>query len=213
MFKPICFDGYHGDNITSLHDMQAAGIKLIIMKASQGFSDDSAFRSILDRAKSINMLVGGYHFGINADGSTQADHFMSLLQPGELMVLDFEPFPKSQMTVAQAEAFVIRVMEKTGVLPLLYGSLAVELHDNGKIAHNSILLKCPFWIPRYGNNAPVTIPGTNMVMWQFTGDGIGPEPHTIAGCSNNADLSVWSGNPDDLPAFVAKHSFSLKSGT
>ena len=208
MFNPICFDGYHGDNIESFHDMKDAGIQLCILKVSQGFSSDANFSSYANRAKSVGMFVGGYHFGVNGDGVKQADYFMSKLSAGDLMVLDFEPFPKSQMTYDQAVAFVQRIKEKTGNLPMLYyDSMLKEMDSTGNIPDNSILRNCPAWISRYGSNQPIPIDASHMVLWQYTGDGQGPEPHRIAGCSNDADLSVWVGNPADLPAFVAKHSF------
>lgn len=211
---PRIFDYFHGDSVTSFHDMKDAGILIAIGKVSQGMTADPAFRAMSERAESVGMFTGGYHFGINADGATQADFFMARLVEGDLMVLDFEPFPKSQMTVKQAEDFVARVLEKTGNYPCLYynSSDFQDLCQTGRISTTSILRQCPLWGSRYSNVLPWYPPNANLVMWQFTGDGVGPTPHKIAGCSNNADLSYWMGGDEsNIPIFVSKHRYQVKS--
>lgn len=206
--KPLIFDGYRGDAIASFHEMKAAGIVLCIFKASQGSASDSAFQDFACRARSVGMLVGAYHFGVDDDGAEQAEHFLSLLSPGTMMVLDFERYPNSQMSVSQAEEFVLECRRVTGVLPVLYyGELLRELESLGRVSRHSVLRDCPAWISRYSSKQPVPIAGMDLVMWQYTGDGEGPLPHTVAGVNNNADLSVWVGSPADIPRFVAKHSF------
>ncbi len=215
---PTIFDGYHGDNISSFWQMKSAGIQLCIFKSSQGLNFvDTAVQWIKDkfgksvqsyaaRAASTGLLVGAYHFGGNADGVSQAKKFLSLIQPGWLMVLDFERYTASQMTVRQAEDFVSYILGQTGCLPVLYyGELLLELESKGQIAANSILRKCPGWGSRYGPNKPETIKGQSLAIWQYTGDGQGPTPHRVAGCDNDADLSVYMfGTP--LDSFVRDHS-------
>lgn len=206
--KPLIFDGYQGDDVRSFWDMKRAGIELCILKVSQNLRLDSKFIDYARRAAETGMQVGGYHFGGNGDGADQADLYMSRLKPGQLMCLDFERYPKSQMTVTQAEEFVLRCKAKTGNIPVLYyGELLIELEAKRKISQHSILRSCPAWISRYGPKQPVAIGGHDLVMWQYTGDGVGPEPHSVAGVNNSADLSVWVGNPADIPRFVAKHSY------
>ncbi len=210
--QPLIFDGYHGDSISSFHDMKNAGIVLTIFKACQGTSDDSAYEGFVDRALSIDLLVGAYHFATKGNGKSQAQHFLKKLRPGMLMALDFEETGGTHMSVAEAENFVQEIVDQTGHLPALYyGHLLLEIEKEGGVGADSILRQCPAWISRYGNTQPKPIANQDMVMWQYTGDGVGPKPHRIAGCDNDADLSVWIGNPDDIPAFVAKHSFLAKS--
>ena len=206
--KPLIFDGYRGDDISSFHEMKAAGIVLGIFKSSQGSRKDPRFAEYISRARSVGMLVGAYHFGSEGDGREQAEHYLSLLTPETMMVLDFERYPSSQMTLAQAEEFVLECRRVTGNIPVLYyGELLRELESLGRVSQHSILRDCPAWISRYSAQRPVAIRGMDLVMWQYTGDGVGPRPHRIAGCNNDADLSVWVGSPADIPRFVAKHSF------
>ena len=215
---PTIFDGYHGDNISSFWAMKGADIQLCIFKASQGLNFvDTAIQWIKDkfgksvqsyaaRAASTGMLVGAYHFGGNADGVAQAKKFLSLCQPGWLMVLDFERYQASQMTVRQAEDFCSYVLGQQGCLPILYyGELLLQLESQGAIGPKSILRACPGWGSRYGNNRPETIKGQQLAIWQYTGDGQGPLPHRVAGCDNDADLSVYLfGTP--IADFVKAHS-------
>lgn len=147
------------------------------------------------------------------NGTDQADYYLSQLSPGQLMVLDFERYPRSQMTLRQAEDFIYRVLAMTGNLPVLYyGELVRELEEGGRIATDSILRQCPAWMSRYSERQPVPIKGQDLVMWQYTGDGVGPLPHRVEGCRNEADLSVWVGNPADMKQFVLKHSYQEAAG-
>ncbi|MBI1332713.1 MAG: hypothetical protein GC165_07515 [Armatimonadetes bacterium] len=213
--KPLIFDGYRGDHVRSFWDMKRAGIQLAIFKASQGlgyidrlFAPIQGMDAYPDRAASTGMRVGGYHFGGAGSGVIQAKNYLALLKPGWLMVLDIERYPKSQMTVAQAEDFVRTVLAQTGRTPVLYyGEWLLEMEDKCLIGPSSPLRKCPAWVSRYGDQEPRVIRGHDLNMWQYTGDGEGLEPHRISGCDNDADLSVWVGDPADIPLFVDKHSF------
>ena len=213
MFTPICFDGSgNGDNIESFHAMADAGIKLVFLKASQGASfKDFQYRSRADRAASVpGLFVGGYHFLNYEDPELQLANFLSCIKAGEIMALDCEKYdahPDQTVTVEIAEAVVSGLLAASGRLPVLYcGSWLFEQESRGKINPVSILRKCPGWGYRYSDQLPQMIHGMDLVLHQFTGDGVGPLPHTISGCSNNADLSRWIGNVADIPAWAAKHS-------
>ncbi|MBS1702894.1 MAG: glycoside hydrolase family 25 protein [Armatimonadetes bacterium] len=209
--KPLIFDGNHADRVTMLWDMQRAGIRLFIHKASEGdYMTDDAYRPRIERAKATGMLTGAYHFGTNDPVKDQVDLFISIVHPGEVLWLDFERYearPEKQMNSQQAEEFVHMVLDRTGVQIGLYcGEFILEEEAMGHISPSSILRRCPMWISRYADAPPKCIKGGDIVAHQFTGDGVGPLPHRIPGCDNDADLSRWIGNPDDIPRFVAKHS-------
>lgn len=206
--KPIVFDAYHGDHISSFTDLAKTGIRLCIFKASQGLTSDSKFQTFSEQACSAGLSTGAYHFGSAGDGKKQAEYFLSKPKVGQLICLDFERYPNSQMSLVEAERFVRTCFDRTGNYPVLYyGELLLDFEAKGQVAADSILRKCPAWIARYGSIQPKPILGQDLVMWQYTGDGVGPLPHRVSGCSNDADLSVWFGNPDDIPRFVAKHAF------
>ena len=205
--NPQILDAYHGDRITSFHDVASAGIQLTIFKCSQGLSTtDDACDGWTTRARSCGLLTGAYHFLEDSDGMRQADWFLHCCPPGSLMVLDFERYSPSQASIDQAEHFVYRIHESEGVLPVLYyGDLLLEADAANQIARNSILRGCPGWGSRYDAQQVLVPSLMDLVMWQYTSDGVGPMPHTLPGVRGNCDLSVWVGDPSDIPAFVAKH--------
>ena len=219
-FRADVFDGYAGDQITSFWAMKAGGVKLAIFKSSQGSGlIDKMIKPIKTlvghittdsyphRAASTGMGVGAYHFGGNSDGRLQALRYLGIIESGWLMVIDYERYPNSQMTIAQLEAFIATIEAQTGRLPwIYYGELLLQQAADGLIKKDSIIRRCKAWISRYSSKQPSPIDGHDLVLWQFTGDGQGPMPHTVPGCANNADLSMWIGNLDDLPRAVAKYS-------
>lgn len=210
-FKPVIFDGYNGDRIRSFTAMRKAGIQLCILKATQGVTyRDPSYDMFCDRAVEAGMLIGAYHFGVDADGVKQADAFLKRCRVGQLMVLDFERY-KDPMTVSQAEAFLARVQQVTGKLPVIYyGEYLKSSVQAGLVGKKSLIWQCRGWVSQYGPKL-VPIAGIDTVMWQYTGDGEGPMPHRVDGCDNDADLSVWVGNLADLPRFVSKYGYAVKA--
>ncbi len=207
--RPDVVDIYHGDTVDSFHDMAASGVKGVIAKASQGVTLDSAYKSFEARVKSLEtpMLFGAYHFATNRDAIAQATYFLSRISKGTLMVLDCERHTGDQVTVAQSEDFVHEIIRRTSSIPVLYyGEWLLEQEASGGIGARSILRQCPSWIARYGSTCPTPIAGSDLVLWQFTGDGVGPEPHTVPGIKANCDTSQWVGNVADMPEFWRKHS-------
>src|SRR5689334_1453970 len=111
----------HFNNVTSFQDVKDAGIIGVIHKATQGLTGvDGTYGLRKPQALAVGLLWGAYHFGVNADGKKQADHFLDVVQPStsDLMVLDFEQSSvEGTMTLAQAEAFVQRIFQQTGRYP------------------------------------------------------------------------------------------------
>lgn len=76
---------------------------------------------------SVGLFWGAYHFGVRGNPKGQADHFLSVVNPGstDLLVLDFEPNPREgTIALGEAETFVTRVQEQTGRFPVLYSGQA-----------------------------------------------------------------------------------------
>ena len=120
----VVIDLSHHNTVTSFQDVKADGISGIIHKATEGTTFvDKEYNSRAVKAKSAGLFWGAYHFGTQGDPNGQADHFLSIVNPGptDLLVLDFEPNPREgTMTLAEAEAFVQRINEKIGRFPGLY---------------------------------------------------------------------------------------------
>ncbi len=179
-----------------------AGIAGVIHKATQGTSTkDPAYAARQPAAQAANLLWGAYHFGSAADGTQQADFFLSVVQPtpSDLLVLDLEATYDSQgqqaasMSLAQAEAFVTRVNQQTGRWPALYaGSYLKSLLGTST---SSTLARCWLWVAEYTSAPTPTLPPgwPTWTLWQYTESG------TVPGISGAVDRDRFNGtNPGAL---------------
>ncbi|ESY35256.1 muramidase [Mesorhizobium sp. LNJC384A00] len=185
-------------------------IRGVIIKATQGLTKKQKhFGSRKKLAREAGMLVGSYHFGEMSDGRAQADFYLSVCEPAkdELLVLDFEEWsiknkPQPPMTLSQARDFVTRIHEVTGRWPGLYGGS--YLKEQLGSTKDSVLSNCWLWIAQYGPKPRwPTATWPQLTMWQYTGDGVGPKPHDVAGIGSNIDRDIFRGSANELEAFWA----------
>lgn len=195
----VVIDLSHFNQVTSFAEIKADGIVGIIHKATEGLSDvDPTYLSHRSAAQAAGLWWGAYHFATGDDAIQQAEHFLSVVNPGanDLLVLDFEQNPSgSSMTLAGAEQFVTRVQQVTGRWPGFYsGSYIKELLGNNK---NETLGNCWFWLSEYGAVPHVPANWQTWTMWQYTDGAVGPEPHSVAGVGN-CDRDQFNGDMDAL---------------
>lgn len=190
------------DNI-NFNTVAAQGIVGMFHKATQDTqSVDARFVSRKPLALSAGLLWGAYHFGTNADGTAQAQHFLAVAcpEPTDLLVLDFEDNSHGSggcMTVKQAEDFVRYVQQHTGRYPGLYStdSYLTQLGAD----KSPILTQCWLWVARYANLPYPTHPAAwpTWTMWQYT-DGVnGNEPRSLDGIGP-CDRDQFNGSVDGL---------------
>ena len=190
----VVIDLSHYNTITSFSDIKSGGIVGIIHKATQGTGwSDPTYADRKQQATAAGLWWGAYHFGTNADGAAQAQYFLKTVNPGpnDLLALDFEENPSSQMTIAQAEQFVTEVFNQTGRYPGFYSdALAGNMLGNNKSA---VLANCWFWRAQYGSSAPI-VPSTwsTWTMWQYTQSG------PVSGISAPCDRDTFNGSMDQL---------------
>jgi lysozyme len=190
----VVIDLSHFNTVTSFEDVKTAGITGVIHKATQAINwADPTYASRKQQAQAAGIWWGAYHFGTNADGAAQAQYFLSTVNPGpnDLLALDFEENPQSQMTIAQAEAFVTEIFNQTGRYPGFYSdALAGKMLGSNVSA---VLANCWFWRAQYGSSSP-SVPPTwsNWTMWQYTSSG------TVSGISGTVDRDTFNGSSDGL---------------
>ncbi len=187
-----------------------AGVRAVIHKASEGATfQDPAYRKRRKDALAAGLLWGAYHFSSSRPANEQADNFLAATQSGDpavdntatLFCLDFEPSSSGpDMTLEQAQAFVVRVKEKTGRWPMIYGGNmlrdAVQAHGADPILKN-----CPLWYARY-RSQPVGIPTDtwpHFILWQYTDGSLGPSPHAFPGL-DAGDRDCYAGTEAQLKA-------------
>ena len=200
------FDGImdisHNNSI-DLPAAQSAGIVAVIHKATEGATfQDPMYATRRAEASHLGLLRGAYHFGTAADVSEQLQNFSQTaqLQPGDVVVLDYEELSGDQMTQQQAEQFVTLFQQQFGYLPLLYGSSLLT-----SISATSPLAGCGLWIAEYASVSQPSLPPafSSYDLWQFT-DGTVPTPLQTAG--STVDRDRYNGTQAELVAAWPFHS-------
>jgi len=216
---PRVVDIYHGDVMfAEVHrtdpvaDYKALGqadIWGIIHKATQGLGvTDKMYGPRTRNARLGGLLTGAYHFNTGDTVQGQINHFFDAAHPDAqtLMALDFEDNRASQMSLAQAVQFLQLGDEKLGRPLWVYGgNRPKELLANASAEVRATFGKRHFWLCQYGPNAKMIdargkpLPWTAPTLWQFTGDGIGPGPHTLPGIiTKGIDINSYTGTLDQL---------------
>ena len=184
----------HYNEVTSFQDVNQSGLVGFIHKATEGTNwTDPTYTNRKPQGLAAGLRWGAYHFGVNEDGVAQAQYFLTIVNPGpqDLLALDFEENPSSQMTIAQAEQFVTEVFNKTGRYPGFYSdSLAGSMLGNSQ---NSVLTNCWFWRAEYVGSSP-SVPPTwsSWTMWQYTESG------SVPGIGGACDRDTFNGSLADL---------------
>lgn len=189
----------HHQGAVDFRAVAAAGIVGVIHKATAGTAwTDTMYPTNRVKAMDAGLLWGAYHWGSGEPNTIaqQAAHFMEYARPDNktLMALDFEPNVAGghrlgpDMTAAQAIVFASEIQKARGKWPVLYTGLAMA-------GHFPRLPDCPLWWAGY-SNAPHGIPNTwpTWTLWQYTGDGLGPQPHDVDGIHGHVDRDKFNGD-------------------
>lgn len=218
---PRVVDVFHGDvffaeihrtdPVADFLSLKQFGVWGLIHKATQGIGvSDPAFARRVKSARAAGLLTGGYHFNTGDTISGQVNHFFDAAQPDAqtLMALDFEDNRQSQMTLAEAVQFLQLADEKLGRPIWLYsGNRIKELIVNESAEIRAVFAKRKFWLCEYGPVARMVdsngkpLPWAAPTLWQFTGDGIGPAPHSFpAIVTQGIDINSFAGTIEQLKA-------------
>lgn len=200
--KPVVIDIYHRTacNAESFRKAKAAGLWGVIHKASQGVRPDPKYAQRRQWALDAGLLWGGYHFNDGDDFKAQADSFVrSLNADGEtLAVLDYEVY-KRNMDIESCVAFMKIVEDRLGKSCAIYSGDALKsnIHKLNDADVEYITGK-RLWLAQYGPRAVLPKGFDRYFLWQYTGDGVGQGPHTIAGFGDGQDMNAYDGTFEDL---------------
>lgn len=218
---PRVVDIYHGDvlfaevhrtdPVADFRALGQAGIWGVIHKATQGAGvNDPAYAARVRNARLAGLLTAAYHFNTGDTIQGQVNHFFDAAKPDDatMMALDFEDNRASQMSLSQAVQFLQIADEKLGRKLWLYsGNRIKELIVNASAEVRETFACRPLWLCEYGPVQRMTdanghqLPWDAPTLWQFTGDGIGPMPHTLPGIvTKGIDINSFSGSRDELTA-------------
>lgn len=203
--QPRVVDISHHNTVRDLRQTAAAGIWGVIHKATQGraYADpDYALRR--QAAKAAGLLWGAYHFNTGDVVRLQVDNFLTKAQPDDrtLLVLDYEDNRPSQMNIEQAVEFLRLLEEKTGRKAAIYSGNRVK-ETIGALSHDerAYLTSHRLWLCQYGPTPRLPPGWASWWLWQYTGDGIGPQPHNVPGIvagNGGIDLNTYIGTREQL---------------
>jgi lysozyme len=211
---PAVADMNHANSV-NFTDLAAAGIWGVIHKARQGTGyGDPAYLARQSLAKGAGLLWGAYDFATGDNVASNVGDFLAYakLGPQDSAWLDFEDNTESEMSGDQAYEFLDRVSQELGRACGIYGGNRIREQIDPQSAKWIEMAKvAPLWQCRYINSQPPDVgslfkaipplpPWTVNTLIQFTGDGVGPMPHTVQGLENGADLNAFNGSRDQLKA-------------
>ena len=219
MTIPRVVDLFHGDVLYSdVHKtdpvsdftaMAQAGIWGLIHKATQGLGvSDPAYAARTKAASIAGLKTGAYHFNTGDTAQGQVNHFFDVAEPDDqtLMCLDFEDNNVSPMSLQLAIEFLALADQKLGRPVWLYGgNRPKELLADASEEARQLVGARPLWLCQYADTPIMTdynhkpLPWANWTLWQFTGDGVGPLPHSLPGiASQGIDINTFAGTRDEL---------------
>jgi lysozyme len=201
----------HYDSVDDYAAVKEAGIVGVIYKASEGMTyEDSTYASERKRALKAGLKWGAYHFANSGDVQEQVSNFVQTAQidPESLFVLDFEDDPDGNtMSLEQAQAWIIGVeaqLGRPGQCVLYSGNLIKEGLDGASPAVRKFFGQRRLWLAQYGSSPSWPDCWKSFWLWQYSGDGEGPEPHTIDGIDGDCDCNSYDGTPEQLAAEWAR---------
>jgi lysozyme len=197
----IVIDLSHWQEPVDFTRAKSAGIAAVLLKATQG-SDwiDVVFAQRVAAANASGLLVGAYHFLDDSPPELQVANFLSAAEGCSILALDAEPNAiGGTVTVAQAAEAAARLHMATGSMPLIYIN-RYGPDQRGTGLPNSVLSRCPLWLPAY-NSRPVCPPGwSKWALWQHTNGTVGSDVVPVAGIGR-CDRSRFAGTIADLTSW------------
>lgn len=192
----------------------------VIHKASQGIGfTDCEYQHGVRRASAQenNLEWGAYEFNTGEEVKAQVTKFYAIARPDARtsLWLDLERNAAStgNMTLGQALEWMDRVDQLLGRRCGMYSGDVIKRLIPGDPkrgvagatdVQRDFLALHPLWGCEYGprwknwDDAGHELPWKEFMLWQFTGDKVGPEPHTLDGLEDGADLSMFKGTPAEL---------------
>lgn len=209
IINPRVVDLSHHNTPTSFGLAFSVGIRGIIHKATEGTTNaDPTYSRRRELASRAGMLWGAYHFFRPGPVGQQVDWFLAHANPdaNTLLCLDHED---PACTIGQVVNFLEVLERRTGRRGVLYSGHLVK-EQLGDVV-SPYLSHYRLWHAQYGTIPVVQATWNDWWLWQYTGDGVGPPPHDIAGLGENLDVNSFAGTEAELRAQWTRDVLTLVS--
>jgi GH25 family lysozyme M1 (1,4-beta-N-acetylmuramidase) len=91
------------------------------------------------------------------------------------------------------------VEDAVGRKPVLYSGFLIKQQLGSRI--DGYLAAHRLWLAQYGPRPVTPLNWPSAWLWQFTGDGVGPEPHSVPGIvGSGIDINSYEGDAVKLTA-------------
>jgi GH25 family lysozyme M1 (1,4-beta-N-acetylmuramidase) len=187
----------------------------VIHKASQGLGRDAKYGSRRSEATRRGYLWGSYHLLTTADAGAQIGNYLAVTgnHPEETYAIDVECLdtsgacqsPAFKVSLAQVEAALREMKQRTGRLPLVYANHSVATALSARWSGKPEFRDVQLWYARFKatvSNFPRS-PWTTYAIWQFSSEiNCTPAacPYRVPGTARDMDLNVFHGTPKQLRA-------------
>lgn len=197
----------HYNAVENFATVAKAGVWGIIHKATQGTNYiDSMYakRRLWLQETAPSLLWGAYHFNTGQPVADQVKYFIDHAKPDAktLMVLDYEDNRPSNMSINHAVEFLHTLEHQLGRKGAIYsGNRVKETIGQLNATDKAYLCSHRLWLCQYGPKAVLPQGWSKWWLWQFTGDGVGPMPHSVPGIQGNKlDINTFAGTHAELAA-------------
>lgn len=174
-------DTSHYNQVASFRAASVAGIWGVINKATErnNYVDDT-YQARRRAALDAGMLFGGYHFiRPNVSATVQVEHFLKHAAPKDTELACALDWEDNAVHPDMARSFMELIKSKTGRKPILYsGNTAKELLGTRP---DPFFAGHRLWLAQYSSRPICQSSWRTAWLWQFSGDGLGPLPHGVAG--------------------------------
>lgn len=186
----VAIDLYSGDRVSDWAAVKAAGVDLVIHKATEGSTyRDPTYHSRRAATRSAGLLWAGYHFATGAPVVSQIENFLGAVYPDNdptlRLILDWE---SGALGVAAAKAFLAAVDARTGKRTIVYSYLAF-LNNKLGAGPDRDFGSHPLWLAAYRNATTPPVPQASwpsVLLWQYSDGKSGAYPRRVAGIPGNA---------------------------
>ena len=184
-------------------DITRVPLDFVIVKATQGtkYVNPDCARAV-DQALGAGKMAGVYHYVSGGNAVAEADYFVSQIRGwiGRVVIaIDWESNENSVWgNIGYLRQVAQRVIDKTGVKPMIYASSSDFPWDLCKS------LNLGTWVAQYANMNPT---GYQDKPWNETSYGCAIRQYSssgrLHGWSGNLDLNKFYGDADDWRAYAS----------